>query len=144
MTFSPPLLARLLETSNDAGLVYKARGILAELLLPKKLTGQVISRYVRKAYRHGAWRALSPEGRALLLVARLWGEIRSPLLKKIIYNLLVEIELHTTRGKAVFHGLLLQLRRLAMGVRIIALDIKALLIEGLSYLNKPLLYRSNN
>jgi hypothetical protein len=144
MPFNPPLLARLLESDSDKGVLDKAREMLAELLLPRRITGEVVARYVRKAQRNGAWRALSAEGRALLLVARLWGEIRSPLLKRIICNLLVEVELHTTRGKAVFHGLLIQLKRIAMGTRKVALDLKTLLVEGLSYINRPLLYRSGD
>ena len=144
MPFNPPLLAKLLESDSDKGVLDKAREMLAELLLPRRITGKVVAKYVRKAQRIGAWRALSMEGRALLLVARLWGEIKSPLIRRIIYNLLVEVELHTTRGKAVFHGLLIQLKRIAMGIRKVALDLKMLLVEGLSYMNRPLLYRSGD
>jgi hypothetical protein len=144
MSFTSPLLARLLESDSDKGVLDKAREMLAELLLPRRITGEVVAKYVRKAQRNEAWRALSAEGRALLLVARLWGEIKSPFLRRVICNLIVEIELHTTRGKAVFHGLLIQLKRIAMGMRKVALDLKTLLVVGLSYINRPLLYRSSN
>ncbi|MEM1797534.1 MAG: hypothetical protein QXM97_07400, partial [Zestosphaera sp.] len=104
--------------------------------------GGTVKTYIRKAVRTGAWRSLKPESRALLLALRSWKRsVKSPVLRSILTRIFVEIELHTTRGKAIFYGILEAMR----GAREILSDLSGnlskIIAMGIQYMNLPLLYR---
>jgi len=97
------------------------------------------ARYVRKALRSGAWQRLRRESRLLLrAVARYIRVVKSPVLREVLRGILLEIEPFTLRGRAVFYGVLVALRRgLVEALR----DLKRLITLGIGYLNLPLMWR---
>ncbi len=131
-------LAELLGREVDQDLVSKAKIILGKLILPKKVTGEVIEKYIRKALRTGAWRNLKPISRALLIVARRFKLIKSPVLKHLLYSIFIEIELYTIKGKALFYGIILAVKN---SLTHLIKSINTLLYLGISYLNNPPWYR---
>ena len=137
-------LASLASPFADLGIVERAKRVLAKIVLPTRITRQVILLYIRKAFRTGVWRTLSPEARALLLLSsRIISVVKSRTLDSILRHIFVEIELHTFRGKALFTGIILAFRNLASKVSEILRDITAILFLGISYLNNPLMYRAH-
>jgi len=127
--------------SLQAGVVEAARQVLARVVLPSRIDGSVADRYIRKAMRSGAWRLLKPEARALLLALRRWGPVRSPTLRSIVEGILLEIELRTVRGRAIFYGALISLKRLGLALSEALGSVRRLLCLGISYLNSPPMYR---
>lgn len=105
-------------------------------------TGGVVNTYVRKAIRHGAWRTMSWESRALLLALRSWkGVIRSRTLREILSWIYLEIDLHTMRGKAILYGYIIALNKARELLIDIVANLSKLVILGVMYLNLPLLHR---
>jgi len=98
-------------------------------------------RYVRRAVRLGIWRRLRPESRALLLVARRFEVLRSPVVTSIVRRLLLEVEVHTLRGRALLYGALIALRDPFLRLAGVLRDATKLLVLGISYLNNPPLLR---
>lgn len=138
------LMAGLAELAGEGPgqhVVLKAKELLTKILLPKKVTGNVVDRYVRKALRIGAWRDLKQENRAILIVARKWGVIKSAILKSILYRIFLEIELHTIRGKALFYGIILTMKSTIYKLHEALRDVQKLLTIGILYLNNPPIYR---
>ena len=88
------LLARAVEVldglSKDTQ--EEAKELFCRLVLPHRIDGSIVDRYVRRAIRSGVWRYLSSEARALLLILRRWGLIRSRLLKSILKEIFYVIE----------------------------------------------------
>jgi predicted nucleic acid-binding protein len=115
-----------------------ARSVVAKHLLPRLITREVLQHYVRKALRVGAWSRLRRESRALLIAARSLPVVKSPVLKGILREIFLEIELHTLRGRAVFYGVLVALRQ---GLLHALRDCKRLITLGVGYLNLPLAWR---
>ncbi len=134
-------LASLQSLFADLDVVERAKRMLAKLVLPKKITREVVLLYIRKAFRTGAWRTLSPEARALLLASRILTQVRSPILDSLLRRIFVEIELSTFRGKALFTGIILAFKNFASRVREILRDVTKILFLGVSYLNNPPMYR---
>ncbi|MEM1831002.1 MAG: hypothetical protein QXJ97_05675, partial [Desulfurococcaceae archaeon] len=98
--------------------------------------------YVRKAIRTGAWRSLKPESRALLLALRSWRKpVKSRVLRSILLRILVEIELYTTRGKALFYGILEAMRKARELLVDLPGNISRIIVLGIQYMNLPLIYR---
>lgn len=131
-----------------------ARGVDEKLLLEIKrqlvrlytkdsdITGGVVDRYIRKAIRNGAWRALSYKSRALLLALRSWrSNIRSRVLREILAWIFLEIDLYTIRGKAILYGYIVALNKARDILSDILANISKLIILGIMYLNLPLLHR---
>ena len=138
------LMAGLAELAGEGPgqhVVLKAKELLTKILLPRKVTGSVVNRYVRKALRTGAWRSLKQENRAILIVARKWGVIKSATLKSILYRIFLEIELYTIRGKALFYGIILTMKSTIYKLHETLRDIQKLLTIGILYLNNPPMYR---
>ena len=131
-----------MDSTPSAHLAEHAKELLARIVLPKRIGGSTVERYVRKATRLGIWRRLPPETRALLLILRRWGLIRSPTLVSILRRVFLEIELCTLRGKALFYGIVLSLRDSMAKLRDLIRNVTKLLILGLSYLNRPTMYRA--
>jgi len=122
-------------------LAERARGILAKATLPRVITSAVIDRYVRKAWRSGAWRSLPREARALLLLARrVVAVVRSPILRRVLERIFLEIELSTLRGRALFAGIIAVLEKGVLRARDILGSLGRVLVIGLSLLNSPPIY----
>ncbi|MGC8983279.1 MAG: hypothetical protein ACP5KA_05995 [Desulfurococcaceae archaeon] len=139
------LVASLVERAGEglsSGLALRAREFVAELLVPKTVTGAVVEKYVRKAIRTGAWRVLKQESRALLLALRRWkSALKSPVLLSILREIFVEVELYTLRGRALFYGFVVAVKSHFEKLAEILRDVPRLLTLGIFYLNSPLHYR---
>jgi len=138
------LIARLAEVGVETiggSIASRARELLARLLLPREISGEIVDRYIRKALRTNSWRILRPENRALLLALRKWGFIKSPTLKSILYRIFLEIELYTLKGKALFYGIIIAMKNYMHRLEEILRDVAKLLAIGISYLNNPPMYR---
>jgi len=125
----------------EGRLVESVKSALARVVIPERIDGVVVERYMRKAMRLGIWGLLKPEARALLLVLRRWGPVRSPMLRSILVRILLEIELCTLRGKALFYGILISLKSLGLTLNKALRNIPNLLYLGISSLNSPPMYR---
>ena len=131
----------------EGSVVGVAKEFVARVLLPERITRGVIESFYRKALRYRIWHRLDTFERALIYALRTFPKpIKSPVLTSIVRRILLEIELQTTQGKALFYGALLALKRLQIGV----LDLvkkaakefyHVLLYLGISYLNDPPMYR---
>ena len=129
----------LWENAGAGDFAELARRVVAEHLVPERINKHVIEHYVRKALRSGAWRKLRMESRLLLwAVARYLHVVKSPVLRDVIRGILLEIELSTLCGRAVFYGVLVALRQ---GLVEALKDLKRLITLGVSYLNLPLMWR---
>jgi hypothetical protein len=135
------LLASAATSSADLNVGPEVLEVLSRVALPERITGEVVSRYVRRAVRLGIWRRLRPESRALLLVARRFGVLRSPVVTSIVRRLLLEVEVHTLRGRALLYGALIALRDPFLRLAGVLRDATRLLVLGISYLNNPPLLR---
>lgn len=138
------LLASFANTyESSIKFVEDASRFLAKVLIPQPLSPQVLSKYVRKAFRSGAWRVLSPEEKALLIfLSKYWRkEVRSETLTEVLRKVLMKIELTTLKGKAILYGLV-EYVRMGFGSLTDAIkNITKLLCLGISYLNNPPMYR---
>jgi len=133
-------LAELFEKELEQSVVYKAKEILAKMIIPKKVTGEVVSRHIRKAIRIGAWRYLQQESRVLLIVARRWRMIKSPILRSVLYRIFLEIELFTFRGKALFYEIIISMKNSLYKLYELVKAYSKLLTIGILYLNNPPMY----
>jgi len=112
---------------------------LREAIDPGVIDRAVVKRYIRKAVRTGAWRSLSYESRSLLLASRFLPRVRSPVLKNIILDIMASIELYTTRGRAIFYGVLVALKQ---GLVSVLSNLRRIITLGIGYLNLPDLWRT--
>ena len=135
------LLASAATSSANLNVGPEVLEVLNRVALPERITGEVVSRYVRRAVRLGIWRRLRPESRALLLVARRFAVLRSPVVTSIVRRLLLEVEVHTLRGRALLYGVLIALRDPFLRLAGVLRDATRLLVLGISYLNNPPLLR---
>ncbi|WP_440059988.1 hypothetical protein ACSU1N_02205 [Thermogladius sp. 4427co] len=139
MTIIVSALASQAHSTPVRDLVSKARRFIARVLLPRHVDRFVVEKYVRKAIRTAAWRSLRVESRALLLALRRFqGVVKSMVLKSILYDIFVEIELSTLRGRALFYGFIQAIRN---GLEQVLGDLKRVLTLGIFYLNTPTHYR---
>ena len=135
-------LARLLGEGPGQRVVEEARRLTAKIILPQRITGSLINKYFRKALQTGAWRSLAPQARALIYLARRWrGVFKSKLITSVLREILLDIELFSTGGKAIFYGVLLALKKGIESLGGFLLSKTRLLFMGLQYLNNPLIYR---
>jgi len=135
------LLASAATSSANLNVGPEVLEVLNRVALPERITGEVVSRYVRRAIRLGIWRRLRPESRALLLVARRFEVLRSQVVTSIVRRLLLEVEVHTLRGRALLYGVLIALRDPFLRLAGLLRDATRLLVLGISYLNNPPLLR---
>ena len=115
-----------------------------ELIVPKEITQETLEKSFRKALRLRIWKKLNPLRRALLYVAKktITTQVRNPTLKQILTQIIIEIEKHTLKGKAIYYGLLIALNRIkVLGTRILR-DLTALLYLGISYINESPIYQN--
>ena len=119
----------------------KIKETLTKILLPNKITQTQIRKYIRKALANRVWHILTKLERSLLwLTSKIISTVKSPVLKKIIQQILLKIELATTKGKALYYGILILIKKLKRIEEIIQNLIETLYI-GLSYINNPPTYR---
>ncbi|MEM0172807.1 MAG: hypothetical protein QXV57_09650, partial [Thermoproteota archaeon] len=59
----------------------------------------------------------------------------------IILRIFVEIELYTTRGKAIFYGILEAMRKSREVLSDLSRNLSKIIVMGIQYMNLPLLYR---
>jgi len=141
MTFLAAGLEKIVSEGLGQQIIEKAKSIVAEILLPKEITGKIIQNYIRKAMRTGKWRTLAKEAKALLLVAKRLPQIKSLTLKDLLFKIFLEIELKTFQGQAYFHGALIALISPIHRINELLYRPKKLLILGIFQLNTPPLYR---
>jgi len=141
MSSLPHVLAEIFTRESGSEIPHEARELLADLIIPKRITGDVVDKYFKKAIRVGVWRRFSHEKRALLYLSRFLRIIKSPVLRSILIEIFLEIELCTIRGRALFYGILVSLRSHLHRMREILRDVSRLLVIGLSYLHNPPMYR---
>ena len=134
-------LADLMEEGLGQQITCRAKELLAQIILPKKITSQVIEKYIRKAFRVHAWPQLKRMEKALLILTRRLSMIRSPILKSILHKIFLEIELHTIRGKALFYGIIISMKNTMHKLHELLKNTSRLLTIGLFYLNNPMHYR---
>ena len=134
-----PALAAVTSTALDAG--PQVLDLLDGVVLPGKVTDGLVSRFVRRAARLGIWRRLRPESRALLLVARRFSVLRSPVAVSALRRAMLEVELLTLRGRALLFGVLVSLRDPCLRLSGVFGDVAKLLAIGISYLSNPPAYR---
>jgi len=141
-----PPTARLAEMSSkglENRLVEHVKSLMTKVIaLSFDSVGGTVKTYIRKAVRTGAWRSLKPESRALLLALRSWKRsVKSLVLRSILTRIFVEIELHTTRGKAIFYGILEAMRGAREILSDLSRNLSKIIAMGIQYMNLPLLYR---
>ncbi len=119
----------------------KAREILGQIILPKEITRQTIEKYIRKAIQTHAWYRLEKIDKAILILTRKLPRIKSPMLKSILYRIFLEIEMCTTRGKALFYGIIISMHNTLDKLHELLGNVSRLLTIGLFYLNNPPMYR---
>ncbi len=123
-----------------------AKHVASEVLIPKTITSHLLRKYVRKAIQNRVWHKLPQVSRALLyLASKIVYKVKSPLLLKILREIILTIELETVRGKAVYYGTLMLIRQEPKLVGKIVAKAKTMfnkiLFLGISYLNNPPIYR---
>jgi len=62
-------------------------------------------------------------------------------LKKILERIFIEIELHTLKGRAIFYGFLLCMKRKLYSLKELIENTARALAVGISYLNNPIAFR---
>lgn len=125
-------------THFGEGRLLLAKKLLGRITIPTKINKDVIKKYIKKAQRTKAWKTLKPENRALLIALLRWGgEVKSILLKKILEEIFIEIELHTLRGKAILYGFLLSMKKKLFPLKELLQNISRAIVIGISYLNNP-------
>lgn len=138
MTFLVSAWRELAERGVSEDIVVLAKSTVSRFLVPSKITKETIKHYVKKALRNSVWYKLRQESRALLLASRFLLVVKSPVLKSILREVFLEIELYTLRGKAVFYGVLVALRQ---GLLEALGNLKRLITLGVGYLNLPVMWR---
>lgn len=127
--------------SEKARLDEKVKSIISRILLPKRYTGQILRRYVRKALINKSWYTLLRIERLLLwLTSKIVSIVKSPILKRVIDEIVLKIELASLKGKALYYGVLLLIKKLKRIEEILE-NIVEVLYTGISYINNPPLYR---
>ena len=114
---------------------------LTKIILPKKITQAHLRKYIRKALANRSWHLLTKLERSLLwLTSKIVPTVKSPTLRKTIQQILLKIELATTRGKALYYGILILIKKLKR-IEETVQNLTYTLYLGLSYLNNPPTYR---
>ena len=119
----------------------KIKETLIKILLPKQITQAHLRKYIRKALANKSWHLLTKLERSLLwLTSKIVSTVKSPILKKIVQQILLKIELAATKGKALYYGILILIKKLRK-IEEIVQNLTYTLYTGLSYINNPPTYR---
>ena len=137
MTIIASQLAELIRRGPGRQVVEEAKGLLAQIILPRRITGRVIEKYIRKALIVRAWHRLGAEERALLILTRRLPRVKSPVLTSVLRRILLKIEMLTVRGQALFYGIILTMQSTLGRILRPLINIPRLLAIGISYLNNP-------
>jgi len=114
---------------------------LTKIILPKKITQTHLRKYIRKALTNRSWHLLTKLERSLLwLTSKIVPTVKSPTLRKTIQQILLKIELATTKGKALYYGILILIKK-PRKIEEIVQNLTYTLYTGLSYINNPPTYR---
>ena len=142
MTYTSEAYMMMLSQINNREKVDdKIKETLTKILLPKQITQTHLRKYIRKALANRSWYLLTQLERSLLwLTSKIVPTIKSPILKKIVQQILLKIELTTTKGKALYYGILLLLKK-AKKIEETIKNLVETLYIGLSYINNPPTYR---
>jgi len=142
MTYTSEAYMMMLSQINNREKVDdKIKETLTKILLPKQITQTHLRKYIRKALANRSWYLLTQLERSLLwLASKIVPTIKSPILKKIVQQILLKIELTTTKGKALYYGILLLLKK-AKKIEETIKNLVETLYIGLSYINNPPTYR---
>ena len=142
MTYTSEAYMMMLSQINNREKVDdKIKETLTKILLPKQITQTHLRKYIRKALANRSWYLLTQLERSLLwLASKIVPTIKSPILKKIVQQILLKIELTTTKGKALYYGILLLLKK-AKKIEETVKNLVETLYIGLSYINNPPTYR---
>ena len=133
------LASIIAEARISSAVVEEAKVFLARVLLPREITRSVVEKYIRKAFVTRTWHRLGREQRMLLLLTRrLVARVRSPVLRRVLEKIFLEIELATVRGRALLLGIARILGRGAETLTKYLKNVTRLLVEGLQLLNHPL------
>ena len=114
-----------------------AKELASTLLLPQRITGTLIARYIRKAIQTRAWHHLPRVSRALLYLARRLTVAKSPVLVEILRRILMEIELYTIRGQAILYGIIIAMKKAPSLLKNLTENRGIILYLGISYINNP-------
>ena len=123
-----------------------ARLIITKTLLPQTLTRPTLQKYIRKAIQNHSWHKLKPEQRALLYTAsKTITRVRNQTLYNILAEILLTIELATTKAKAIYYGAILLIKQAPNKAQTLLTHTKNILSKllylGINYLNNPPIYR---
>ena len=143
MKYTTELYAMMIisNTEEKNKLDEKIKETLTKILLPKRITQAYLRKYIRKALANKSWHLLTKLERSLLwLTSKIVSTVKSPILKKIIQQILLKIELATTKGKALYYGILILIKKLRK-IEEIVQNLTYTLYTGLSYINNPPTYR---
>lgn len=108
-----------------------------KIILPKEVTKETLRKYIRRAINNKSWHKLPRERRALIKAATQAkiSKIKNPTLKKIIHEIIIFIEKHSTKGKAIYYGIIITYNRF----KTTTTKIETLLYYGINYLtNSPI------
>jgi len=142
MTYTSEAYMMMLSQINNREKVDdKIKETLTKILLPKQITQAHLRKYIRKALANRSWHILTKLERSLLwLTSKIVPTVKSLILKKIVQQILLKIELATTRGKALYYGILILLKK-AKKIEETVRNLVETLYIGLSYINNPPTYR---
>ncbi len=123
--------------------LYEVEAKFREFVMPKVISKDLIASYIRKALRNKVWFLLSPYQRALLKAITLSSikVVKGKALRELITEILVFIERHTLRGRALWYGLLIALSRYRQVLQDWLLKAESILYLGISYLSNPPIFR---
>jgi len=141
MTILEAGLAELAGEGLGQQITEEAKELLAQIILPQEITRQTIEKYIRKAIQIHAWYHLKRLDKSILILTRKLPKIKSPTLKSILHKIFLKIELCTTRGKALFYGIILSMQNTMYKLYDLLKNVSRLLTIGLFYLNNPITYR---
>jgi len=112
-------------------------------LLPQTITRNDLISYLRRSLRNGSWKLLTKVERSILyLSTKLLHKVKSVILKRQLLEIMYKIELSTVKGRAIYYGILLALKRkLTYLFKSLENHIGHILYLGISYLNNPPVYR---
>ncbi len=146
MTYLSEILAHTLMQEELDKTHVLARKFISRILIPTHLTSQVLRRYIRKAIQNKSWYRLSQLQRALLYAtSKTVNRVRSPTLRKLLEEIILEIELAGTKAQALYYGIILLIKQSPNLLQTLLTKTKQLLGKllflGISYLNNPPIYR---
>lgn len=134
-------LAEKLGEGLGQHIIEKAKAIVANIILPREITGRIIEKYIRKAILNRTWYTFPRETKVLLMLTKHLPKIKSLTLTRILREIFLKIDLATTRGKAYLYGVIIAMQNTLLSLEELLKNTKRLLTIGIFYLNNPLHYR---